>query len=368
MVYDPLVGLDEKVYDVDLDVLSHYTDFISGNGFLYENLKPISKVAWVYSFSSKFNTNIKIEDWEGGDYDFNWTFQGMSRILIESNIQNDALFFNDDRFSNITVKSEQLAAYDCIILPNTFSITDQQVQLLLDYVQNGGTIIASGHVGTHDELGRKANRPILQSFMTPGTHSHGNGFFVYYPENIGSQYKGTGDASYRETIVNEVNTYVQPQTEVLTDGIASVFAYKKEGTSDMILHLVNYDYDPPTDAFDIKENFIVKVLIDTSKSWEAVSLSPDFYGQKVLSTTYNNGYINITIPRLEAYNIIVLQENQESPQITTYKPQADTTILAGEPLELSIEATDPDGNPLFFEWSVNSKVDSSATGSTYSSL
>src|SRR5690606_9684321 len=112
--------------------LYDYTDFILQNPYLFENLRSAAKVALVYSAASTFNSRIAVEDW-------NWElvspvgYLGMSKLLMDANIQYDAILFPDSRFPSNDINLELLSKYSCIILPNTFSLSDDQVNLLLDY-------------------------------------------------------------------------------------------------------------------------------------------------------------------------------------------------------------------------------------------
>lgn len=84
-----------------------------------------------------------------------------------------------------------------------------------------------------------------------------------------------------------------------------------------------------------------------------------------MATSYENDYVNLQIPKLEAYGIVSLQENSSAPQIISYTPQSDTTTIGGEPLLFTVEAIDPDKNPLYFKWSINGILDSSATDTAF---
>ena len=65
------------------------------------------------------------------------------------------------------------------------------------------------------------------------------------------------------------------------------------------------------------------------------------------------------------YSRIPLQENKNPPEIVSRYPQNDITIVSGDSLELSVEAVDPDGNPLRFQWHVNGAIDSAGIYPSY---
>lgn len=352
-------------YEINLDILSQYTSFILNNGYLFENLVPKSKVAVIYSQTCSFNQTIALENPSGelvGDS------RGISKLLVDCNIQHDFVFLTDTRFTNTDyiLNLSDLIQYECIIMPNIFSLTDQQLDVLLQYVSSGGVILALGVTGTHDEWGKLANRSEIETLTTAGVHPYGNGTFVYFNERLGRRYADMGDSADKYTIYDTLKKFIKPFTIVEPDNQAAVFIYDKENADSKIIHLVNYNYNHQTDEFQSLENINLKVLVDTSKVWEATCVSPDFSGKQLLETTIDSGYINISVPKLEAYDIITVQENLYAPQIAHRFPQNDTTIIAGDQIDFSVDVLDKDNNHLAYQWFINGVIDSTAITKTFS--
>jgi len=184
-------------FDVDKQTLSNYASFILENSNLLEKLNSISKVGLVYSFASTFNSQIVIENWND-NLTFPIGYTGMSKLLIEANIQHDVIYLPDLRFPSREITAEQLSKFSCIVMPNIYSMTDEQAELLLDYVNSGGVIIAAGTTGTHDENGEFANRSVLQSLTNNSTNPHGKGFFVHFNDDIGRRYSDSGNPDYKK--------------------------------------------------------------------------------------------------------------------------------------------------------------------------
>lgn len=358
---------------VDFDVLAKYANFITTNSSLYENLKSISSVALLNSHSSRIARYWTVEG--NSHIDYGSAFQGTGRLLANSNIQFDCIFAPDSRFTTSpSFTLSQLQKYKVVVLPHTFELSDQQAQILLDYMNGGGVIVAMGSIGTNNPDGTLANRPELLSLQqNEGVKTFGLGKFVYNPTSLGEAYiwdwgiphsvvKQQFQSMILPYIKQEIKTY--PISEVYRPGGATGFLYEDK-VGNYILHLVNYDYNEYTDEIATKENFTLKILADTNKTWEAIYCSPDFFGQKVLTTSKDSGYIKMTIPRLDAYGIVVLQENKSVPMLIERIPQTDTTIIGGDSLRFSVNTTDQDKNHLFYQWYVNSVPDSLATDSTY---
>lgn len=268
---------------------------------------------------------------------------------------------------------EQLNKYRVVILPHVFEIDDDQAEVILEYVREGGTVVAFGNNATHNPDGTLASRPDWQSLQqSEGVANYGEGRFVYDPISLGEAYLGNGGITpeeARQKFQSMIFPYIQPEYSIENDspvyhaGGVSGFLYQNAG-GHYILHLVNYDYSETADLFAEKQNLLVRIVADTSNPWQAVFLSPDEEGIQVLPVERDSNAIRITLPRLEAYGVLILQQNNESPTILSRSPAADTTVVAGDSLYFSVNGFDPDGNPLHYRWTVNGIPVSNAFGSS----
>ncbi|MFQ5752356.1 MAG: FlgD immunoglobulin-like domain containing protein, partial [bacterium] len=369
-----IASLEHPPISIDFDILARYVNFILSNSFLYENLQLQSQVGYLSSQASRNNPAF----WplEGNALvDYESSFYGGGRLLTDSNIQFDCIFAPDKRFTTISdFTLEKLQHYKVIVLPHTMELTDEQTETILNYVENGGVVVAYGSIGTNNPDGTLANRTTLLSLQSgDGVKSYGAGKFVYSSLNLGNEYTQHWSESgselrrkFQSMILPNIKPYIKTEnvSEVYRPGGATGFLYK-DAAGNYVLHLVNYDYNEFSDEFSVKNNFDLKILADTTQTWEAVYVSPDFVGQQILPTSNDSGYIKLTIPKLEAYGIVILQQNEAAPQIISRSPSEDVMILAGDSLCFSVSARDPDNNPLFYQWYINGLVDSLGTDSTY---
>ena len=367
---DPF-GLMGKIA-VDIKILNIYSNFILSNNALYEGISRLKQVTLLNSQVSN-QDNIWPNEVDLGNR--RPSFFGGGRLLTDSNVQFDCVFAPYKMFTSFPdFTYQQLINYSVVVLPSTFKLTDEQAQIILDYIKSGGVVVAWRDIGTHNPDGTIANRPELLSLQKgDGVKSYGAGKFVYSSLDLGTAYTwdwGIPHDEIRRRFQDMILPYIKPLikteniSQVYRPGGATGFLYQ-DPHGNYILHLVNYDYNEFNDEFAVKEDFILKILADTTKAWQAVYVSPDFLGQQVLPTTNDSGYVSMTIPKLEAYGIVILQENQTAPQVVFRTPSDDFTILAGDSVHFSIQAQDPDHNPLFYQWYVNRQVDSLATDSTY---
>lgn len=88
-------------------------------------------------------------------------FRGAYRALLDSRIPFDFISdvrMQDDGAANI------LAQYDVLVLPNTACLSDAEAKVLDRWVEEGGTLIATGETGHYDERGNRREAFALQSF------------------------------------------------------------------------------------------------------------------------------------------------------------------------------------------------------------
>jgi hypothetical protein len=309
-----------KPITTDQEVIRRYARFIVAHRELYENLSFSPQVALFDSMASRnaryWSQDPKLHvDWEKN-------FYGTGRLLIDQNIQFDCVFAPDERFCTLPPPTlQQLQKYKVVILPHTPLLSDPDANLLLNYIKAGGRVVAMGNIGTHTPDGAPVNRPELQALQQQvGMHKFGKGLFVYTAAYLGEDYI-SGDRENQSVTRARFDSmlipFIQPEvktsnvSEVYRRGGATGFLYRDSG-GDYILHLVNYDFNEFTDQFAAKQNVVVSILADSAVARHAVFVSPDIPNPQPLTATFTNGYITVTIPKLEAYGVVVLRQNDSA--------------------------------------------------------
>ena len=118
--------------------------FVKTNEKLLEQHVPVSKIGIYYSGATRLSYHKKSmeEDQFGTD------IRGFENVVMENHIPND--FILDDQ---ITV--QKLKKYKVVILPNVRCMSDAEVEMLKNYVREGGNIIATYITSLYDEKGRE---------------------------------------------------------------------------------------------------------------------------------------------------------------------------------------------------------------------
>ncbi|MDH5545084.1 MAG: hypothetical protein OEZ43_05790 [Gammaproteobacteria bacterium] len=83
------------------------------------------------------------------------SFKGISMMLSQAQRVWDVVFAADTsrRDGSETMTLAQLNNYNALVLPGTSMLSDAQITILENYLNNGGTVIGMGSIATHDETG-----------------------------------------------------------------------------------------------------------------------------------------------------------------------------------------------------------------------
>jgi len=237
-------------YSADLDVLAPVYRFVLDNAFLYEGLDSLVQVAVLYSFPSDYYTA-----WPPvffSDVSTSEAFRGLTYALLDGHVQYDIVVMGDDVLLSDPFSKASLAPYQVAFLPRAAFLSDAQVNILLSFVNGGGTVIAWGDTGIYDETGetgQEAGRPELDALTVPGEHAYGAGWFITLDDwpDPGLSYLETHSPAVRQQMASLVNDYGERATTTSAERTLNLLAYERENGSHLVVHLVNYNYDIETD-------------------------------------------------------------------------------------------------------------------------
>ncbi len=121
---------------------------------VYVGTKSAAEVALVYSRNSL--------DYEGGanpDQNYLDCFRGAYNALMQGNIP-----FNLISDKSINVGS--LSKYKAVVMPNYSCISNAAAQQIEEYINAGGTVIASYRAGFCDEWGEERSEPLMAKWLS----------------------------------------------------------------------------------------------------------------------------------------------------------------------------------------------------------
>ena len=113
-----------------------YQAFYDQHADLLRGLRPWSQVALLYDTDEvHFEHDEHIRD-----------AMRMARALLDAHVQFDVILKKD-------LTQNALSRYETVVIPNVSSLSDAACQTLLDWVKNGGRLLATGEIATHDDMG-----------------------------------------------------------------------------------------------------------------------------------------------------------------------------------------------------------------------
>ncbi len=249
------------------------------------------------------------------------SYLGLAQALAESNIPYKVIFDGDGFYINENLSIEEIIPYNLIFIPNVIDITEKQRNIIFQYVEKGGRAV----VFDPKELGFEQDEGEIQ---------FGNGTFIFM-HDVAYEYFHNYDDKLRREIENITNRYIQSPLHVENanrDIIA--YPYHQPEKKRMVIHIVNYDYTKWNDKIKPKKDITISIRKPDFDVKNIYIISPDYKENITVLPVYNGDYINITIPSLKIYDVIVLTENTKNIPIRIIKPEASLYIFNQEIIPL----------------------------------
>jgi hypothetical protein len=308
---DGTIQYDDKVLPADEQ---NFVNFFHKNfERLYTNITGIADVAILHTFATMSYSSDR-------PYQSTFLFE---QSLIQNKVPFDVIF--DQQMNN-------LHKYKVVVLADQECLSDKQVQLLRDYVNNGGSLVATEHTSLFNEWRQRrpdfaladllkvkapewVNRASLEKLLSGPLVKNeiGKGRVVYIPEVRPSVPKPAAvvmagkymklplnDAELMSAINwaagGELSVQVKaPQTVVME-------IWEKEDKPGMVLHLVNYAHGTTVSNID------VDIQIPNGKKVKSVTvLSPDAKSEKSLVFKQSGRRGTFTVPSLLIYDVVLVE-------------------------------------------------------------
>ena len=344
--YVTIEGASDEVAQASLtndpEAKNHYNSFFLENNdvFDFTSLKSLAKTAVLYS-SPSVHYDM---------YRHTQSFNGICEILTDLHVQFDPLFVGDNISYPDSLSSAKLEGYELVFLPNVYALTENQTGVLMEFMQSGGSVIALGDFAIVDENNQPFDNSDLLSLLGQVDIKVGIGGFsqirtdgfradgveeeslkdissIYYQYYIEDNHPAVEQFYYlieeepgnrisdetASVIRNEISEMVESAVEerVVVDNLSeniAVQVYKQVNSEQVIVQLINYNYDLETDTVVEQKNFKIEVAIaDGFETSSVTVISPDFKGQQTLEFTYNDGYLIINLPYIYIWDVIIIE-------------------------------------------------------------
>lgn len=224
---------------------------------------------------------------------------GLVRVVAQTFAEQQVFyeFVLDQRMDD---QPHRLERYDVLVLPGVLALDDNQVQMLRDYVAEGGTMLLIGSVATLTREG-EARQPsgLFDVDLTTRDRpfDYGEGRVQWIDESdVEARVMDALDQLTTGSSLSRINASwkVRAAAYDLPDGLT--------------VHLVNYNYDPasgrgyhPVPVRDLEVDLhLPEVTSIASATWR----SPDQDSDLPLDLTFIDNRLRLTVPEIDVYGII----------------------------------------------------------------
>lgn len=258
------------------DVLVPYYQFIRRNPKLFNDLQRQTRVAVVRP------PVVDIRDLGPAD-----NALGYGYALADANVVFDVIEIDD------------VGAYD-VVLAGGYHWSDDQLDLLLDRVRAGATVIvAADRFATLGLDGQPADRPFIDQLRTPTTHTIGDGAFIALAGMPGWDVHALQDARAAGAIVDAVTATVRANE---APERVQVLPYVGEDGEWLAIHLLNRD--GIDGRFNDRRNLTIRVALPEDFDPTGMTLTldkPEMDDNIELAYEVDNGWLRVEIPSLRLW-------------------------------------------------------------------
>jgi len=296
----------------------NHAQFVSGNRHIFTDRSSVANVALLQSLPSLvwrgFTDNSgKMLSTEQPHREH---YHAAARFLEDHHILYESLLLGHPDFYDDTQGLERLRGYDMLVVPAVDCISDRQAAVIHAFVQAGGTLVLWGSDGPFDEDMRDRAVPAFDVIRA----EPGNGEIIDFSQELVADYR-ENDVEAEETILGAIRgSGWEPllETDLPEDVWVNLWEY---GAGPMrALHLINYDVSIEEDSVDIVEGAVVRLRVPEGIHYEAATfLTPSHLSGAPLPDPVtvdfeqSDGWVEVTLPPLEVYGILVLSTVDELP-------------------------------------------------------
>jgi hypothetical protein len=260
-----------------------------------------------------------LHTWPSMAYSINDTYVPttlMEQVLIQHKIPFDILFDED---------MDQINRYQEVILPGQECVGDAQIQKLLEFVRNGGTLVLTGNTAEYNQWrARRHINPLLPA------RSEGKGRIIYIPEIVRAdapdgkahaEENPEPDATPQHAVRMTPAQWILPKnheaiSKTVVEGLPNGLSIEtaaplttvmdlltRPATRETIIHLVNFDRTNSLAPFSVT---VRKQFTGPVKSVNC--LSPDRDQILPLKFQESDDRVTFTVPATKLYAMVVIAQ------------------------------------------------------------
>jgi hypothetical protein len=166
-----LLGTFDQANSAQLEPVHRFLLWHAEHGEQLTGTRSLARVALYHSRAPELHKKATARGQRQVD-----CFRGAYRLLLEGRVPFD--FVSDERMADADAV-DLLSAYDAIVMANVSCLSDAEAAALDAYVEQGGTIIATGETGRYDERGRQRDGLALNTFPASRVAQTSEGLETY---------------------------------------------------------------------------------------------------------------------------------------------------------------------------------------------
>lgn len=274
------------------DSLQRFTDFVRASERWLVGLSPANDVALVVSLPTLIWQ--RAPQWDRHAPDHSNAVRGAAAVLRRAQLPYDVVVFDYPPVWEAEGQLERLEAYELVVLPGVESISDAQVASLEAALTGGTSVIATGGAPDRDEEYR--DRDDVRALIDRATAGR---ILASNPERDEA---GAGRAALRDALPSS-----RRQVELATDGDVSVNVMGSAEGEFVVVHLVNYEYDPGTDRMATRSDLQVTIRGLPFDPVGASYHSPS--GVTDIEVSSDGDVASVEIPKLDVWGFVVFRKD-----------------------------------------------------------
>ncbi len=162
MTIEDLAMHDKRRYSA----ISEMYEMIEKNEKYYVNAKSVARIGLLWSITTSDYYERALKHEADGTHDYSTVaqrvyvpeFRGFYEALLQSGLPFDLI-------SQANLSDEGLAKFKVLVLPNAACISDSQARAIKNFVEQGGTVLATYETSFYDEEGLLRKKPALSSVL-----------------------------------------------------------------------------------------------------------------------------------------------------------------------------------------------------------
>jgi hypothetical protein len=250
------------------DALKDHIRFIDAHRELFEHAIPMNDLAIVYldgPILRRPPAHVK--------------YLALAQALAELGYQFDVVFVGDGEFNPDDLDPATLQRYRAVLLPEARGLGAAPTAALETYARSGGELIVFSESPIDADLGRYEDERMLLDFW--------------------QKYRQTD----RNRIAATVARFEASRIETSDPAVAAV-RYAVDGS--LVIHLLDYAYDPGTDT--VRPARDVRVSIPWTGRSPVCTLS-SLHGDVRIEARSEPGRVVVSVPTVDPYAILIVRED-----------------------------------------------------------